>query len=79
MQSARLYVQSYQVVPPPQPHTHKRVLPTPRWVQGGDTLTYRRRGVGGGAESNSDEGTDSLVLYLYYRIGASLQIDCLDN
>ncbi len=60
IQSARFSVQSSELGPP---LTHKRVLPPPPLgLRGRDTLPC---GEGGGGP-NSDEGTDTLVLYVYY-------------
>ncbi len=63
----RVYrVPSFQSSPnwvPPQSLTYKRVLLSPLFgFEGGDTLAC---GVGGGGP-NSDKGTDTLVLYVYY-------------
>ncbi len=48
--------------PPPNPITRRLVYPLPLWYRGGNTLAYRRGGAGG---SNSDEGTDTVVLQVY--------------
>jgi hypothetical protein len=43
------------------PLTRTRVLPSPFGSKGGDTHACGRRG----GEPNSDEGTDTLVLYVH--------------
>ncbi len=60
---------SHCVPPPPQFHSQASVAPPP-WVQVGHT---RLRGGGGGG--NSDEGTDTLVLYVKYHV--PYRIRCL--
>ncbi len=61
LQSARLSIQSSELGPP-NPLTHWRVLlPSPLlWAQGG---SFSLVGEGG---PNSDEGTATLVVYVYY-------------
>ncbi len=47
---------------PPQPFPHKRLYFPPRIQAGGDTHSFPGGGGLGGA--NSDEGTDTMVLYI---------------
>jgi hypothetical protein len=60
IQSARLSVQSSEL----GPLTCKRVLLRPLWIQGEDTHSLPGEGVGG---PDSDEGTNTLVLYTIYK------------
>ncbi len=59
MQSARLSVQSSELGPP-NPSPAISVVPLPFGSKGGDTLAC------GGGGPNSNEGTDTLVLYVHY-------------
>jgi hypothetical protein len=52
-----------QIRPPPHPLTLKGVLLLPPLGPRGETHSLAEEGVG---ELNSDEGTDTLVLYVYY-------------
>jgi hypothetical protein len=72
-QSARLSLPSSELTPPP-PHPQASVPPF--GSRGGHTR-LRERGAGGGG--NSDEGTDTLVLYRYSIIHLRLQpnISCI--
>jgi hypothetical protein len=59
IQSARLSFQSSQLGPSPA----RECCSSSLWVQGGRQTRLRGRGWGG---PNSEEGTEDLVLYLYY-------------
>jgi hypothetical protein len=62
-QSARLFLQSSELRLP-HPLNRRRVCSPLLWFRGGYTLTAGE-GVGGGL--NSDEGTDTMVLYTIHR------------
>ncbi len=61
-QSARLSLQSSEPHGSPRPLTRK-LPPPPFGSKGGDTLAWGKELVGG---ANSDEGTDTLVLWISY-------------
>jgi hypothetical protein len=65
IESARLSVPSSELRPP-HPLTHNPVLPPPLGPRG-ETHSLAGEGVG---EHNSDEGTDIVVLYVYYNPSA---------
>jgi hypothetical protein len=72
-QSVRLFLQSSESGRPPPPHRHESVYPPPPpylWFRGeGHTRLWEREG------SNSDDGTDTVVLYIYVLCGRRLLRD----
>jgi hypothetical protein len=68
IQSARLSFQSPELGPP---LTRKGVAPPPLGTKGGDTLAWEA----GGGVPNTDEGTDTQVLYVYYNTSTVSSID----
>jgi hypothetical protein len=72
-QIARLSLQTFELAPPSSHPQSSVVAPAPKGSNGGNPLTCE--GGGGGSQSNSDEGTDTLVVWYSRCIIIPLYVD----